>query len=74
MAAKKLTIPQKRLLSGLIEAYGSGIFDRWIRIIAGGEVITSPSSAAIVTAFRKGWIAMDGDRVRITAAGRQAAE
>lgn len=75
--SRSLAPGQMRLLRGLIEAGGHGVFDRWVRVVAGGKVLTSAGSTVALTAFRYGWIEMrfkDDSRVWITNKGRRAAE
>ena len=67
----RITDGQKRLLRGLVEAGGSGVFDRWVCIVAGGEKLTSHGSTTVTTAFRHRRIRMRGERVEITSKGRQ---
>ena len=71
----KMTNAQKRLLNGLREAGNhGGIFDRWVRVVANGEILTPSGSSAALTAFRYGLVKMDGERIRITDLGRAALE
>ena len=67
---KRLAPGQRRLLLGLNEAGDvGGVFDRWLRVVANGEVLTSAGATTVVSAFRYGWIKMDNGRVKITRAG-----
>lgn len=74
MPTPTLSPAQRRLLGGLLEAGGSGVFDRYVRIVAAGEALTTHGSTTPLTAFRDGYIAMDGKRVVLTEAGRSLAQ
>lgn len=71
-AKTTLTKPQARLLRGLRNAGGSGVFDRYVRVVAGGEAVSAHGSPTPVNCFRAGWIKMKGARVAITAKGLAA--
>lgn len=69
MKPHSLAPGQIKLLRGLRDAGGSGVFDRWVRVVAGGEVLTTSGSTTALTAFRYWWIRMADGRVEITPAG-----
>ncbi len=63
----KLTPAQLRVLVGLTPA--GGTFDRWVRIVAGGEVLSAAGSTVALTLFRRGLIEMIAERVEVSALG-----
>jgi len=73
MSRDDLTPAMKRLLIGLCQSEHGGIFDRWVRIVASGKILTQSGSTTALTAFRRGLVYMDGDRVRLTAKGQEIA-
>ena len=67
MRSTKPTEARLRLLRGL-DPHG-GVFDRHIRIIGGGEILSGHGSPTPLTCFRDGLIRMNGQRVELTVKG-----
>lgn len=63
-----VTLAQRRLLEGLDP--DGGIFDRYLRIVAKGEIVASQGSNAPLVLFRDGLIEVDNQRVILTEMGR----
>lgn len=75
----KLTDAQKRLLLGLHRAGPiGGVFDRYVRVVANGEVLTTHGSTTALNAFRRRYIEMKGsgdeDRVVLSYRGQRLLE
>lgn len=65
-----ITDGMRRLLEALYQSE-YGVFDRWVRIVVAGEVVTHAGSTVALTAFRYSFIQMHcgTDHVELTTHG-----